>query len=34
MTKFATIPQINKIFDDGDIVIYDAEGVINAPEKP
>ncbi|HTK08032.1 MAG TPA: hypothetical protein VL485_12740 [Ktedonobacteraceae bacterium] len=33
LTKFATVPQINKIFDSGDIVIYDAEGVINASEK-
>ncbi len=34
LKKFAAIPQINKVFDSGSIVIYDAEGVLNAPEKP
>jgi hypothetical protein len=33
LTKFANIPQINKVFDSGDIVIYDAEGVIDASER-
>jgi len=34
LTKFETIPQINRVFDSGDIVIYDVGGLINAPEKP
>lgn len=34
LTKFDTIPQINRVFDSGDIVIYDIGGLINAPEKP
>jgi hypothetical protein len=34
LTKFNTIPQINRIFDSGDIIIYDVGELINAPEKP
>jgi hypothetical protein len=34
LTKFNTVPQINREFDSGDIVIYDVGGLINAPEKP
>jgi hypothetical protein len=34
LTKFNTVPQINRMFDSGDIVIYDVGGLINAPEKP
>jgi len=33
LTKFKTIPQINRVFDGGDIVIYDVGGLFNAPEK-
>ena len=31
LTKFSTIPQINRVYDSGDIVIYDIGGLINAP---
>jgi hypothetical protein len=34
LTKFSTVPQINRVFDSGDIAIYDLGGLINAPEKP
>ncbi len=34
LTKFNTLPQIDRVFDSGDIVIYDVEGLINAPQKP
>lgn len=34
LTKFDTISRINRVFDGGDIVIYDIGGLINAPEKP
>ena len=34
LTKFDTVPQINRVFDSGDIVIYDVGGYINAPKKP
>ncbi len=34
LTKFNTIPQIDRLFDSGDIVIYDVGGLSNAPEKP
>jgi len=34
LTKFNTISQINRIFDSGDIVIYDVGGLINAPKTP
>ncbi len=34
LTKFNTRPQINRVFDSGDIIIYDVGGLINAPEKP
>jgi hypothetical protein len=34
LTKFDTISRINRVFDSGDIVIYDIGGLINAPEKP
>jgi hypothetical protein len=33
LTKFATIPQLNKVFDDGDIEIYDTKGVTDARKK-
>ena|GEM_PF-849084 len=33
MTKFSTMPQVNKVFDGGDIVIYDVRGLLNAPQK-
>src|SRR6266849_2143129 len=31
LTKFNTIPQVNCVFDSGDIVIYDVGGLTNAP---
>lgn len=31
LTKFNNIPQINRVFDSGDIIIYDVGGLINAP---
>ncbi len=34
LTKFRTIPQINRVFDSSDIVIYDVGGIINASEEP
>jgi len=34
LTKFNTIPQINRVYDSGDIVIYDVGGLINASDKP
>jgi hypothetical protein len=34
LTKFNRVPQINRVFDSGDIVIYDVGGLINAPENP
>ncbi len=34
LTKFNTVPQINRIFDSGNIVIYDVGGLVNAPQKP
>ena len=34
LTKFSTIPKINRVFDSGDIVIYDVGELTNAPEKP
>ncbi len=34
LTKFDTIPQINRLLDSGDIVIYDTGGLIDAPKKP
>jgi hypothetical protein len=33
VTKFATIPQVNREFDSGNIVIYDVGGLVNGPEK-
>ena len=33
LTKFNTIAQMNKVFDSGDIVVYDAGGLLSAPEK-
>lgn len=33
LTKFDIIPQINRVFDSGDIVLYDVGGLINASEK-
>ncbi len=34
LTKFDTVPQINRLFDSGNIAIYDTGGLINAPQKP
>ncbi|HLX57050.1 MAG TPA: hypothetical protein VKR83_08520 [Ktedonobacteraceae bacterium] len=34
LTKFSAIAQINRVFDSGDIVVYDVGGLINAPETP
>jgi hypothetical protein len=34
LTKFNTMPQVNLVFDSGDIVIYNVGGLSNAPEKP
>ena len=34
LTKFNTIPQINRVFDSGNIAIYDVGGLINAPQQP
>ncbi len=34
LTKFDTIPQVNRVFDSGDIAIYDVGGLVNASEKP
>lgn len=31
LTKFNTIPQINRVFDSGNIVMYDVGGLMNAP---
>jgi len=31
LTKFSTMPQVSKVFDGGDIVIYDVGGLLNAP---
>jgi hypothetical protein len=33
LTKFNTVPQINRIFDSGDIVIYDVGALVNATQK-
>lgn len=33
LTKFDTISQVNRVFDSGDIVIYDIGDIIHAPEK-
>jgi hypothetical protein len=33
LTKFNTVPQINRIFDSGDIVIYDVGALTNATKK-
>lgn len=34
LTKFSTIPEVDRIFDSGNIVIYNMKGLINAPETP
>lgn len=34
LTKFNTVSQINRVFDSGNIIIYDAGGLINAPQQP
>jgi hypothetical protein len=34
LTKFNNVAQVNRVFDSGDIVIYDVGGLINAPEEP
>jgi hypothetical protein len=31
LTKFTTIPQIYRVFDSGNIIIYDVGGLVNAP---
>lgn len=31
LTKFNTVPQIDRVFDSGDLVIYDVGGLTNAP---
>jgi hypothetical protein len=33
LTKFATMPQVDRVFDSGDLVIYDVGGLIDGPEK-
>lgn len=33
LTKFNAISQLNKVFDSGNLLIYDTGGLINAPEK-
>lgn len=32
--KFSTVPQVNRVFDSGNIVIYDMGEIINAPQEP
>ena len=32
--KFSTVPQVNRVFDSGNIVIYDMGGIINASQEP
>ena len=34
LTKFDGVPQINRLFDSGNIAIYDTGGLINAPQIP
>ncbi|HVU68817.1 MAG TPA: hypothetical protein VHD63_16900 [Ktedonobacteraceae bacterium] len=34
LTKFDTVPQMNRLFDSGNIVVYDTGELINAPQKP
>lgn len=34
LTKFNALPQINRVFDSGNIIIYDVGGLLNAPETP
>ena len=34
LTKFNTVPQINRVFDSGSIILYDAGGLIYAPQQP
>ncbi len=34
LTKFNGIPLIDRVFDSGNIVVYDVGGLINAPETP
>jgi hypothetical protein len=34
LTKFDSIPNINRIYDNGSIVIYDTGEIINAPQQP
>jgi len=34
LTKFDTVPGINRLFDSGNIAIYDTGGLINAPQIP
>lgn len=34
LTKFDTVPQINRLFDSGNIAIYDTGVLIHAPQKP
>jgi len=32
-TKFSTAPQVNRVFDEGDIIVYDVGGINSASEK-
>ena len=34
LTKFNTLPQVNRVFDSGDIVIYDVGELVDASKKP
>lgn len=34
LTKFNDVPNVNRIFDSGDIIMYDMKGLNNAPQKP
>jgi hypothetical protein len=34
LMKFSTVPQINRLFDNGNIVIYDTGAISNASQKP
>jgi hypothetical protein len=34
LNKFDAVPQINRLFDSGNIVVYDTGELINAPQKP
>jgi hypothetical protein len=34
LAKFNGVPKINRLFDSGNMVIYDTGGLINAPQIP